>query len=133
MKIFSFVIQKEKNKYYGEFYDFPCFISAKNINELVEQAHIALKIYISEMRLLGEKIKEPENYEKIKKIKCDEQIIPIVIEETDSNASHRKEKLIKKNVTIPEWVNLLSIKYEIPFSETLKKALIEEIKCKINS
>ncbi len=133
MKIYALIIRKEENTYYGEFKDIPCFISAKNMNELIEKAEKALKIYFSEMKITAQKIAEPTDYEIVTTENTNEMIIPITINVSNNNHIYRKEKLIKKNVTIPDWLNNLALKYKIPFSETLKTALIESIKNKIDS
>lgn len=131
MKIYCVIVSNDKKSYYGEYYDFPCFISGKNINELVEKAQKALYIYFNEMKLIGNKISEPTDLEIVKSKHLDDLIIPITIDDSINNNLHKKEKSIKKNVTIPNWLNELALKYEVPFSETLKTALIEEIKNKV--
>lgn len=131
MKIFSFIITKKQETYYGEFYDFSCFISGTSVNDIVEKANRALKIYISESKFTGNKIIKPAEFEKVKNEHTDSLVVPIAVDETDNFNDYKKEKIIKKNVTIPDWINQLAIKYEIPFSETLKTALLEKLKEKI--
>lgn len=131
MKIFSLMIREDMNFYYGEFYDIPCFVSGKSVNEIIEKAQKVLNIYYNEMKLTGQVISAPTDYEIVKSKKNNEMVIPITIDDTTNNSLYKKEKSIKKNVTIPDWLNQLAIKYKIPFSETLKLALIEAIKNKI--
>ncbi len=73
-----------------------------------------------ELKLIEiEEKSEDNNY-----VECTKQIISV---DADDYAKKYFDKSVKKNVTIPKWLNEQAIEMNINFSKVLQRALLDEI------
>lgn len=110
-------VKCDENNYYVEFPDLPgCYSQGSSLEQAVRMAQSALSIYYQEKR--GNLPMATDIYTIQKK--NPNAIAQMVI------IDHIVKPLrsVKKTLTIPEWLNNLSEKYNVNFSKILKSALI---------
>ncbi len=110
----------ENEMFFVEFPDLPgCYTQGSNIGEAICRAREALAIYYEEK---NGNLPSPSPLEQIQKEASSSfaQIIAI----DASSVIVKSLKTVKKTLTIPEWLNVLSEKYKVNFSQVLKAALI---------
>ena len=106
-----------------EFPDLPgCFAQGDSMEEAICNAQEALAIYHAEMN--GE-LPPASSLKDIQSKKSD-AVIQIVAINT-KNYQVKSMKTINKNLTLPEWLNTLSEKYHLNFSQILRTALINHL------
>ena len=79
-----------------------------------------------DMEQAGINIPTPTNINQIEKQEND--IVTLVSVDTIFYKRYYENKAIKKTLTIPQWLNIEAEKANINFSQTLQKALKEELK-----
>lgn len=116
--------ESEEGKYFAIFPDLPgCFTQGETFNETFFKAQEALAIYLQQN---DSEINPPSDITKIQEIEPNRTVQLIAI---DANSYIVKSsKIIKKTLTIPDWLNQIAEKHQINFSQVLKKALIEQLK-----
>lgn len=109
--------------YWGEFPDVDgCHAQGDTINEIIEDATLALELHLSEMLKDGEKLNPPSD---IKSIKTDKNTFVSIIR-ADVNLN-KGNKSVRKTLTIPSWLNDRAVEMNINFSKTLQEALTRKI------
>ena len=120
--IYPCLIHCEEDGYWSEFVDFKgCFSEGDTLEEILANSKEALQSIIL-YNLEKEKylpaptpIKEIEEYEDTFKTYIDCKVLGTA-------------KLVKKTLSIPEWVNNIGIDKGINFSKVLTEAIIREVK-----
>lgn len=111
----------EDNGYWCEFPDLDgCFSQGDTEREIVENAQEALEGYLVTLLADGKKLSKPSN------------ITDFNVKEKDflSYISCNIEgigKSVRKNVTLPFWLDKLAEKASINFSQTLQESLLQKL------
>lgn len=113
----------EEEGYWAEFPDLPgCNAWGDTFEELFTDAQGALNAHIYGILSDGEKLSQPS---KPNEIETDDRSYVVLISvDVDIN---KKNKSVKKTLTIPYWLNERAEKEGLNFSKTLQEALIDKI------
>jgi predicted RNase H-like HicB family nuclease len=104
-----------------------CVTQGENFAEAIEMAIDAGSGWVLTTLEDGEEIPKPSKLEDIK-LEYDNGIINYVLLDMDSYSEKYGEKAVRKNLTIPSWLNTVAEKHSVNFSEVLKKGLENELK-----
>ena len=105
-----------------------CVTEGRNLEEAIEMGIDAASGWILGELEDGEKIPKPSAY---KDIKCiDGEIVNFLLLDIDSYAEKYGEKAVRKNLTIPAWLNTFAEKNNINYSKVLQEALLTIAKAK---
>lgn len=109
--------------YVVEFPDLPgCVTEGKNLEEAIEMGIDAASGWILGELEDGEKIPPASDYSKISsENNC---MVNMLLLDIDSYEEKYGEKAIRKNLTIPAWLNTFAEKNNINFSKLLQDALL---------
>lgn len=106
-----------------------CTTGGSNLSEAIEMAIDAASGWILTALEEGESIPKPTD---IKNIKLDYELNPngkafvsVISLDIESYAEKYGDKAVRKNLTIPAWLNTFAEEKHINFSETLQKALTD--------
>lgn len=126
--LFYAVLQKEGEYYNVHFPDLHGAITfGHGIEEAVEMAHDALGGHLLVMEDDNDNIPKPTDYHTLAKdIKEDEQLQLITVD-TRIVRSREENKIVNKMVTLPKYMVELGKIQNINFSQTLQRALKEEL------
>lgn len=104
-----------------------CVTEGKDIAEALEMAEDAASGWILTSIEAGESI--PKATTDISKIKPEgkDSLINFIVLDMDRYAEEHGEKAIRKNCTIPAWLNYAAEQRNINFSAALQNALIEQL------
>jgi len=105
--------------------DFPdlsgCFTCAENENEIFKMAKEVLGLHIWSMERDSEQIPEPSS---IMDIECDTNETKMLVEVFMPPVRDRiNNKVIKKTLTIPQWLNAEAVRQGVNFSQILQNGL----------
>lgn len=108
------------------FPDLPGAVSfTENEEEAFKAAKECLELHLYGMEEEKEEIPEPC---KIKDIKLEKNEVPVLIKAfMKSIRDEMQNKLIKKTLTIPKWINDLAVRKKINFSQVLQEALKDKL------
>ena len=110
--------------YVVEFPDLPgCVTEGKDLQEAIEMGTDAACGWILEELEEGNNIPAPSEYKDVKI--QDNEIINLMVLDMDSYEEKYGEKAIRKNLTIPAWLNSFAEKNHISFSKVLQDALMQ--------
>ena len=98
-----------------------------NLAHAIEMAIDAASGWILSSLEEGENIPEPSKLENIE-LEYNNGMINYVMLDIDSYAEKYGDKAVRKNLTIPAWLNTLAEKHDINFSRILQNALQAELK-----
>lgn len=119
----KFILVDEGN-YFVEFPDLPgCLTQGTSLEMAICNAQDALAIYYQEKE---GKLPIASDLAEIQRKNSD--VITQIIAIDTNNYIVKTSQTIKKTLTIPKWLNDLSIKYDVNFSQILKDALINHLK-----
>lgn len=120
--VYPAIFEKENNEYNVTFPDVPEAITCgESIEQAVEMAQSALGLALYETN----NFPEPSNP---KQIKVDNNSFISMI--TLDIAEYRRQnhsKTVRKNTSIPEWLNIIAEKEHVNFSQTLTEALKQKL------
>lgn len=121
------IIPTGENDYYVKIPDMDIKTQGNSIKNAIEMARDA--ICLMAVDLLEDKKPIPDASE-ISDIKSDEKGAIVTLVDADVTAYKRMldKRAIRKNVTIPSWLNKAAEAQHINFSAFLQAALIEELK-----
>lgn len=122
--IFTFC--KEDNSYSVEFPDLPgCISGGYSLVEAIEMGTDAASGWV--LGEIEERNKIPKASD-IKDIKPEspDSFVNLIVLDMDSYSEKYSEKSVRKNVTLPQWVNSLGERNNANFSHVLQEALIEK-------
>ena len=104
-----------------------CVTQGVNLAEAIEMAVDAASGWILNTLENGEKLPEASNLEDII-LEYDNGIKSYIMLDIDSYAEKYGDNAIRKNLTIPAWLNTMAEKHNINFSRILQEALQTELK-----
>ncbi len=117
------LIIHEEDGFWGEFPDVEgCNAQGDTISEIIEDAKNALEIHLLSMLMDGETLNKPTHPKKIKTEK--NSFVTIITADVDLA---KEDKSVRKNLTIPKWLNDRAEKEHLNFSKTLQEALLAKI------
>lgn len=122
--IFNYpIVIHNEDGYWGEFPDIiGCNAQGDTLDEIIDDAKKALDLHLFDMLIDGEKL-PVATYPK--DIKTDENsFVAIISVDVDIK---KKDKAVKKTLTIPNWLNEKAEEENINFSQILQEALINKI------
>lgn len=99
-----------------------CVTGGKNLEEAMEMAVDAASGWVLDELEEGNPVPKASRYEEIQ-AKEDGQV-NLVLLDIDAYAERYGEKAVRKNVTIPAWLNTFAEKQRINFSQVLQEALL---------
>lgn len=106
-----------------EFPDLPgCVTEGKNLEEAIEMGIDAASGWILGELEDGEKLPEASKYQDI--AVGESEMVNLLLLDLDSYAERYGEKAVRKNLTIPAWLNTFAEKNNINFSKILQEALL---------
>ena len=124
--VYPAIFHKEDESFWVEFPDLEgCQTYGDSLEETMELASEALGLY------LVSKIENNETYNKasdIKKLNCENGFVSYV--SCNVNNYRRKNKAVKKTLSIPEWLNEMALENNINFSSVLQDALMDKLNVK---
>lgn len=118
------IFHEEDGEYWVEFSGLPgCITQGNTFEEAYEMAVEALGLYLEteEGFIYPEPIKINKN--EIDKNSC---IVMVEFDEVEYLKKMNNQS-VKKTLTIPKWLDILAIRNNINFSQTLQNALIENL------
>lgn len=108
------------------FPDLPgCVSHGDNETEAIRNAQQCLALHLCGMEEDGEKIPKPTPISEIQTQKGEAVVLIEVFMPPMRN--HFKNSVVKKTLTIPQWLNEAAVAQNINFSKTLQKALMSEL------
>lgn len=118
--------EEAEGGYSVNFPDIPsCYTSGETLAEAFEMANDVLCLRLYDIEEQGEHIPEPS---RISDVKTDEnEFVSMVACDTIEYRKFYDNKAVKKTLTIPNWLNIMSEKEGINFSAVLQKALMKEL------
>ena len=115
--------------YVVEFPDLPgCVTEGKNLEQAIEMGIDAASGWILGELEDGEKIPPASDYSKI--AANNKYMVNMLLLDIDSYEEKYGEKAVRKNLTIPAWLNTFAEKNNINFSKLLQDALFEMAQAK---
>lgn len=109
--------------YVVEFPDLPgCVTGGKDLKEAIEMAVDAASGWVLDELEEGNVIPKASKYEEV--MPKENGQINMMMLDIDKYAERYGEKAIRKNVTIPAWLNTFAEKQSINFSQVLQEALL---------
>lgn len=125
-QLYPAVFELEDGRYNVSFPDLPEAITCgDSLEQAVEMAKECLGLCLNVRK--EEKVNIPERSDP-SAIKCNENSFVIMIEFDSIEFNKRyNKKSVRKNVTIPSWLNDLAEEKNINFSNVLQNALIEKL------
>ena len=119
--VYPATIEKIDNQFWLEFPDLDgCQTWGESIEETMSNATEALEGYILAKLENGLSVNSPSE---MKDIIASEDVIKTYV---CCDVEVKATSLIKKTLTIPEWVNKIGIENNINFSQTLTEAIIKQ-------
>lgn len=119
---YPILISKEKDGYYVSIPDFDIATQGTSIVDSIEMARDAIGLMGIDMEDDGKKLPKPNS------VKVQPEENDIVTWVDVDFAEYRKKvdnRAVKKNCTIPYWLNVKAEKAGINFSKVLQEALLE--------
>jgi len=124
LKVYPAIFLKEDVGYSVSFPDLDgCFTDGDTLEKAIEMAQEALGLYLASLEERNVPIPAPRD---ISNVECSENEFASLVS-TSIEKYRRKNKAIKKTLTIPEWMNEEAELRHINFSSVLQKALKEEL------
>lgn len=112
--------------YTVEFPDLPgCVTEGKNLEEAFEMATDAASGWVLDELEEGNSVPRASTYENVK-CRTNGQVNMVLLD-MDAYAEQYGEKAVRKNVTIPAWLNTFAEKQKINFSQLLQEALMKKV------
>ena len=120
------IFTKEKSGYSVLFPDLEgCYTCGEDLTESIEMAEDVLAFTLYHYETTKKEIPAPTPIEKISLEK--NEFISFVACDTLEYHKMHSDKIIKKTLSIPEWLNESAVSAGINFSQTLKEALIQKL------
>jgi predicted RNase H-like HicB family nuclease len=105
-----------------------CVTEGRNLQEAIEMGIDAASGWILGELEDGEKIPEPSSYQSVKTEGA--AIVTVLLLDLDTYAEKYGEKAVRKNLTIPAWLNTYAEKNQVNFSKVLQDALLNMAQAK---
>lgn len=121
-----FTLEKD-GSYSVEFRDLEgCYTCGDNLEEAIEMAEDVLALVLYEYEADNKAIPEPSERNNI--VLSENQFVNFILGDTLEYRKRFNKKSVRKNVTIPEWLNEEAEKLNFNFSQILQEALEVKIK-----
>jgi predicted RNase H-like HicB family nuclease len=104
-----------------------CVTQGANLAEAIEMAVDAASGWILSTLEDGDKPPKASKIEDVK-LEYENGMVNYVMLDIDSYAEKYGDNAIRKNLTIPAWLNTVAEKHNVNFSHVLQKALQDELK-----
>ena len=124
--VYPVIMSKERDGYFVTIPDFDINTEGKNLGEAIFMARDAIGILGIEMEDEGEQLPKPFSRTCEKELGDQEALIDIDFEDYRKKHDNRT---VKKNCTIPYYLNAQAEKAGINFSRLLQDALKRELSC----
>lgn len=109
--------------YVVEFPDLPgCVTGGRNLEEALEMAADAASGWILDELEEGNLVPQASRYEDVNP--KEQGQVNVILLDIDKYAEKYGDKAVRKNVTIPAWLNTFAEKKSINFSQVLQEALL---------
>ena len=109
--------------YVVEFPDLPgCVTEGKNLEDAFENATDAASGWVLDELEEGNVVPKSSDYDYVERREGGQ--VSMVLLDMDAYAERYGEKAVRKNVTIPAWLNSYAEKQKINFSQVLQEALL---------
>ena len=126
-EVYQVIFTKLKNgKYLVEAPDLDCITEGKNLNDAIKMARDVIGIKGIEIEDSGERIPKASNNVDIKKgifYSSGNSLISYVDVDFDDYRKSLDNKMIRRNVTIPNWMNRAAEKEHLNVSKILQDAI----------
>ena len=99
-----------------------CITEGRNLEEAFEMATDAASGWVLEELEEGNPVPKASDYSEVKARENGQ--VNIVLLDIDKYAEQYGEKAVRKNVTIPAWLNTFAEKRRINFSQVLQEAIL---------
>lgn len=125
--VYPAVFTKEDNGQYSVvFKDLEgCYTCGDNIEHAIEMAEDVLALVLYGYEIEGKEIPEPSQRESIKV--GQREFVNDIICDTLEYRKMYNNKSVRKNVTLPEWLNEEAEALKINFSQVLQEALLQKL------
>ena len=123
-KVYPIIIKETKSDYYVRIPDFDIVTQGTDLADAIFMARDAIGLVGIDMEDDGKSLPEP--YSKEETIE-DEDIYTLVDIDFDEYRRKHDNRSVRKNCTIPSWLNEEAIKAEINFSKVLQEALLNQL------
>lgn len=104
-----------------------CITEGETIAEALEMATDAASGWILDELESGKKAPEPSAVEKISANDYENGFVSVIMIDIDAYAEKYGSKAVRKNCTIPAWLNTAAENAHINFSQVLQNALQEQL------
>lgn len=120
------IIPTEKNKYFVKIPDMDIATQGESIEDAIYMARDAISLMAVDMQEDGKELPKASG---ISEVKSDEKGAIVTLVDADIDAYKRMldKRSVRKNVTIPSWLNEAAEARNINFSAALQSALMEEL------
>ena len=122
--VYPVVLIEEKDGYYVRVPDFDASTQSKDLAEAIEMARDLIGIMAIDFKEDNKEIPKPNS---VKFEKEEDSIITLVDVDFVEYRKKYNNKMIRKNLTIPYWLNVEAEKAGINFSQVLQVALKEKL------
>lgn len=122
--------KQKKGNYLVEVPDLDCLTEGKNLNDAIKMARDAIGLKGITLEDMGEKIPKASNNINIKKgafYNEGESIISYVDVDFDDYRRSIDNKMVRRNVTLPNWMDRLAEKEHLNVSKVLQDAIYKLI------
>ena len=121
---------EDNGQYSVHFRDFDegkysCFTGGNDLTHAIEMAQDALCLTLYWMEQDGEPIPTPSEVNTVKT--GDNEFVSLIACDTDFYRRFYESKAVKKNLTIPSWLNTMAENQKINFSHVLQEALKQQL------
>ena len=125
--VYPAILTAEKEGYFVDFPDIEsCYTQGDNLADALEMAKDVLGLRLCAYE--NDKINIPQASLKKNFVLNENQIVSLVSADTMEYRKIWDNKVVKKTLTIPAWLNTLAEKNGVSFSAILQKALKDELK-----
>ncbi|MDR0383974.1 MAG: type II toxin-antitoxin system HicB family antitoxin [Christensenellaceae bacterium] len=126
MVVYPAIFTKEGSGYWVRFPDLDgCLTEGDNLTDAVKNSEEALGGYIASLIKRNIEIPTSSEFNKISTNNKNESIVMI---SSNMDKYLKKPRLVKKNLTIPEYLSVIAEQQNINFSAVLTEALAKKLK-----
>ena len=120
----------EKEGYTVEVPDLPgCVTEGKDLVDAIEMGVDAASGWVLGELEEGNNIPAPSLRKENIKLEDPESFVSMLVLDMDAYAEKYGDKTVRKNITIPAWLNTYGEKNNINFSRVLQEALLKKASC----
>lgn len=124
--VYPAIFTKEGENYNVTIPDLPgCFTFGNNIANAIEMARDAISMWLVDAENKSETIPSPSSFESIKHES--NSFVNLIDIDSDQYRSENDNRAIKKTLSIPNWLNIKAEKAGVNFSQTLQRALKQQL------